>query len=96
MFAVHPVDVSDNSNSSRDSDQLLQQGGSSYHDSTQAHQRGDIPVHRNESISQSVTWKNMLLMSRCMSITCNFNQQCRHDFAAEPIGIMHAVYRKSL
>lgn len=44
--------MSDNSNSSCDSDQL-QQGGSSYHDSAQALQRGGIPVHRNESISIS-------------------------------------------
>ena len=44
--------MSDNSNSSCDSDQL-QQGGPSFHDNSEAHQRGGIPVHRNESISIS-------------------------------------------
>ena len=46
------TDLSDNRNSSCDSDQL-QRSDPSYHDKGQAHQRGDIPVHRNESISIS-------------------------------------------
>ena len=46
------LDASDNSNSSCDSDQL-QRSDPSYHGKSDVHQRGGIPVHRNESISIS-------------------------------------------
>ena len=46
------IDASDNSNSSCDSDQL-QRSDPSYHSNGDVHQRGGIPVHRNESISIS-------------------------------------------
>ena len=46
------IDPSDNSNSSCDSDQL-QRSDPSYHGKSDVHQRGGIPVHRNESISIS-------------------------------------------
>jgi hypothetical protein len=50
-FIVY-VDASDNSNSSCDSDQL-QRSDPNYHSKSDIHQRGGIPVHRNESISIS-------------------------------------------
>jgi hypothetical protein len=46
------IDASDNSNSSCDSDQL-QRSDPNYHGNSDVHQRGGIPVHRNESISIS-------------------------------------------